>query len=220
MAGNHKHVPLEDAITEAKWTLGISEGSANDVELSILAQRALTNLNNLNSMYIANETLDVIDGEAALPDNVLKIMAIRYCDSEGNPYGAYLADFSFLGACNCSVPTDVESYNYDNIVMLNNNVLTWKYPDNAPVKIKVACKVRQIDSDGFIMIYDYMVDAVRLSICCNFGLKHIDKYPQWQVWKKEWKAQHDRVISIDAYDSFQRNFGRIVKSSNPRIITL
>ena len=52
MAGVNKQVPLEDAITEAKWTLGISETTIHDIELGVLAQRCLINLGNLNSTYV------------------------------------------------------------------------------------------------------------------------------------------------------------------------
>lgn len=220
MAGNYKHVPLDDAITEAKWMLGISETTIHDVELNILAQRALVNMNSLGSMVINNAILDVIDGEAELPDNVIKLLALRYCDEHGNGYGAYLADFAFLDQCNCSFENGAESYDMGSVLMLNNNKLSWKYPSDAPSKVKLSYRGRQIDDDGFIMIYDYVVDSVRLYICYNFGLKHIEKYPQWQVWKKEWKAQHDRVVSVGAFNSFQNNFERIVQASNPKIITL
>ena len=65
-----------------------------------------------------------------------------------------------------------------------------------------------------------MVDCVKNYICSEFGLKHIDKYPQYPAWRKIYKAQHDRVISLDAFKSFQDNFGAMVSASNPVIITL
>jgi hypothetical protein len=220
MAGVNKQVPLEDAITEAKWTLGISETTIHDIELGILAQRCLINLGNLNSTYVTNEVIDVIDGEAQLPDHMVKLMAMRYCDQNGVAYGAYIADFSFLDECGCSVSEDGEPVALYDIVMINNGMLQWKYPANAPAKVKIAFRSRKVDKEGFIMIYDYMVDCIKYYLCSEFGLKYIDKYPQWQMWRKYYKAQHDRVVSFDAFQSFQNNFEKMVKASVPKIITL
>jgi len=221
MSGVNKQVPLEDAITEAKWTLGISETTIHDIELAILAQRCLVNLGNLNSTYVANETLDVVDGEAQLPDNMLKLMAMRYCDQDGVSYGAYIGDFSFLDQCGCAVSgSDTDQIQLNQVVMINNGMLQWMYPENAPAKVRIAFRSRKADKDGFVMIYDYMVDCIKYYLCAEFGLKHIDKYPQWQVWRKYYKAQHDRVVSFDAFQSFQNNFESIVRQSKPVIITL
>lgn len=216
--GNYNKVPLDEAITEAKVMLRISETTVHDNDLAIFAQRALIRLGNLKQFEVENEVLDVVDGEVVLPEHLIRILALRYCNDENESYGITYADFSFMNQCGCTLTGESELLG--NVVMINNGVLAWKYPANAPTKIRMAYTKRITDSDGFIAIYDYMVDAVKFYICWNFATMFIDKYPQWQIWKKEWKAQHDRVISIDAFNSFQDNFGKVVRASHPVIISI
>ena len=104
--------------------------------------------------------------------------------------------------------------------MIEDGKLQWKYPDNAPAKVRIAYRSRKSDKEGFTLIYDYMVECVSLYICSKFALKYIERYPQYNEWRKQYKAQHNRVVSLDAFNSFQNNFERIVRASHPVIITL
>ncbi len=220
--GNYSHVSLEEPITEAKWELGISETTVHDIELQTLAQRALLRMNNLGSINIKTFRLKVIGGEATIPDGVLRIMAMRYCDEEGRSYGDYLADFAFMEECGCSFDKGVFSTPYVSNVMINNGKIQWRYHDMAPEYVNIACRVRTIDGNGFIMIKDYMVEAVKFFLCHRFALKYLEKYgrDRYLEWKKGWLNQSSRVVSFDAHDNFQNNFKRVVSLSHPRIIAL
>jgi hypothetical protein len=220
--GNHNHVPLSEAITEAKWLLGISETTIHDIELNTLAQRALIRMNNLNSIYIENVTLDVASGEAELPDNLLRIIAMRYCNANGVSYGAYAADFAFMGQCGCGLEGGTASTDLSSTIMINNGKIMWRYAELAPDKIKVSYRARKLDEDGFIMIYDYVVEAVKFFLCYQFSQKYMDRYlpAQYSEWKTSWRSQSERVISYDAFNSWQNNFSRAVSLSHPKIITL
>lgn len=222
MSGVSKSVPLEDVITEAKWMLEISETTLHDQWLYILAERTLIKMGNLNSTAVFNQTIDVIAGEAELPENVVRLMGLRYCDADGHVYGAYVGDFAFMEATNCAFDNqgDSEAYNLEDIVMINDSKLMWKYPDNAPSKVKIAYRGRRVDSEGFTMIFDYMVDAVKYGIVSEFAIRKISQYPQWPQWRKMYKAAHDRVVSLDAANSFRNNFTKMVKTSVQQIITI
>lgn len=220
-AGNYKFVPIEDAITEAKQMLNIGDGSSYDVYINTLAQRALGRLNSLGQLYVENVTLKTEQGQATLPDNCIKVIALRYCDYDGKPFGTYMADFAFLNQCNLSVEGG-ENRSFSGNVMINDNTIIWQRPSDAPMTVKVAYQAKKVDEDGFIMIYDYMVEAVMWFICWNFYIRYPKMYTPEQgvVWKREWKAQHDRVVSYDAFQSFQNNFQRAVNLSHPRILSL
>ena len=220
-AGNYKFVPIEDAITEAKQMLNIGDGTSFDIYLNTLAQRALVRLNSLGQLYVENITIPIDQGQATLPDNCVKIIAMRYCDADGKPFGAYVADFAFLDQCNLAV-TGADNRHFSGNVMINNNTIIWQYPNDAPTSVKVAYQAKKVDEDGFIMIYDYMVEAVMWFICWNFYLRYPKQYipEQGALWKREWKAQHDRVVSFDAFQSFQNNFQKAVNLSHPRVLSL
>ena len=220
-AGNYKFVPIEDAITEAKQMLNIGDGTSFDIYINTLAQRALVRLNSLGQLYVENITIPIDQGQAVLPDNCVKVIAMRYCDYNGKAYGAYVADFAFLDQCNLAV-TGADNRHFSGNVMINNNAIIWQYPNDAPTNVKVAYQAKKVDEDGFIMIYDYMVEAVMWFICWNFYLRYPKQYAPEQglLWKKEWKAQHDRVVSYDAFQSFQNNFQKAVNLSPPRVLSL
>lgn len=222
MSGVNKSVPLDDAITEAKWILGISETTIHDQWLYVLAERVLIKMGNLNSTAVFNQTIDVIDGEAELPNNVVRLMGLRYCDSNGNVYGAYVGDFAFMESTNCCFDsnTDADPCNLQDIVMINDSKLMWKYPDNAPSKVKIAYRGRRVDSDSFTLIFDYMVDAVKYGIVSEFAIRTPSQYPQWQQWRKMYKAAHDRVVSLDAANAHRNNFTKMVKTAVQQIITI
>lgn len=222
MSGVNNSVPLEDVITEAKWMLGISETTIHDQWLYVLAERVLIKMGNLNSTAVFNKTLDVIAGEAELPNNVVRLMGLRYCDSNGNVYGAYVGDFAFMHETNCSFDnsSDDDIYNLEDIVMINDSKLMWKYPDNAPSKVKIAYRGRRVDSDSFTLIFDYMVDAVKYGVVSEFAIRTPSQYPQWQQWRKMYKASHDRVVSLDAANSFRNNFTKMAKTSVQQIISI
>ena len=74
-AGNYKFVPIEDAITEAKQMLNIGDGTSFDIYINTLAQRALVRLNSLGQLYVENITIPIDQGQAALPDNCVKVIA-------------------------------------------------------------------------------------------------------------------------------------------------
>ena len=220
-AGNYKFVPIDDAITEAKQMLNIGDGASYDIYLNTLAQRALVRLNSLGQLYVENITIPVDQGQEVLPDNCVKVIAMRYCDYYGKAYGAYVADFAFLDQCNLAV-TGADNRHFSGNVMINNNAIIWQYPNDAPINVKVAYQAKKVDEDGFIMIYDYMVEAVMWFICWNFYLRYPKQYvpEQGALWKREWKAQHDRVVSFDAFQSFQNNFQKAVNLSHPRVLSL
>lgn len=221
--GNFNYYPLDACITEAKEKLNITEGSVHDQYMRLLANRALLRMNSLGMMSINNITIDVIDGEAEMPNGALRFIAMRYCDEDGIPYSQYIADFNFLRQCACDLGGPGLDYSDEkSLAMINGNKIIFKYPVEAPKKIKVAYMGRKIDEDGFGLIYDYMVEAVVYFICHQFVEKYPQSYLPWQYmeWKNSWKAQHDRVVSIDARQSFNNNFARIVSLSHPKIITL
>jgi hypothetical protein len=222
MSGVNKSVPLDDAITEAKWMLGISETTIHDIWLNTQAERILINMSNLNSTAIYNTTLDVVEGEATLPDGMVRLLALRYCDSDGKSYGAYIGDFNFINKSNCSCDnnSDYPFTEYNTVLMINDSKLLWHSPSDAPSKVRIAYRGRRTDKDGFIMIFDYMVDAVKYGLCSEFALRYPSQYPQFQQWRKMYKAQHDRVVSLDAANNFRNNFHKMVKTSVPQIITL
>lgn len=220
--GNYSHVSIDEAITEAKWELGISETTVHDLMLQTLAQRSLTRMNNLGSIKIRNEKIKVIGGEAVLPDNVLRIIAMRYCDEKGNSYGDYLADFAFMDECGCSFDKGALSTTLVSNVMIDDGKIRWRFHDMAPDYVKISFRSRILDKDGFIMIKDYMVEAVKFFICHRFALKYLDKYgrDRYAEWKKGWLSQSSRVVSYDTHTSFQNNFKRVVSLSHPKIIAL
>ena len=220
-AGNYKFVPIEDAITEAKQMLNIGDGTSFDIYINTLAQRALGRLNSLGQMFVENKTIPIDQGQAELPDNCVRVIAMRYCDADGKPFGAYIADFAFLDQCNL-VLAGVDNRHFSGNVMINNNNIIWQYPNDAPLSVRVAYQAKKVDEDGYIMIYDYMVEAVMWFVCWNFYLRYPKQYTpdQGAIWKREWKAQHDRVVSFDAYQSFQNNFQKIVNLSHPRVLSL
>ncbi len=220
-AGNYKFVPIEDAITEAKQMLNIGDGTSFDIYINTLAQRALGRLNSLGQMFVENKTIPIDQGQAELPENCVRVIAMRYCDADGKPFGAYIADFAFLDQCNL-VLSGVDNRHFSGNVMINNNNIIWQYPNDAPVSVRVAYQAKKVDEDGYIMIYDYMVEAVMWFVCWNFYLRYPKQYTpdQGAIWKREWKAQHDRVVSFDAFQSFQNNFQKIVNLSHPRVLSL
>jgi hypothetical protein len=220
-AGNYKFVPIDDAITEAKQMLNIGDGTSFDIYINTLAQRALGRLNSLGQMFVENKRLTIDQGQAELPENCVRVIAMRYCDQYGKSYGAYLADFAFLDQCHLAV-TGEDNRHFSGNVMINNNTIIWQYPVDAPIAVNVAYQAKKVDEDGFVLIYDYMVEAVMWYICWNFYLRYPKQYvpDQGAIWKREWKAQHDRVISYDAFNSFQNNFAKAVSLSHPRVLSL
>jgi hypothetical protein len=146
MSGVNKSVPLDDAITEAKWMLGISETTIHDIWLNTQAERILINMSNLNSTAIYNTTLDVVEGEATLPDGMVRLLALRYCDSDGKSYGAYIGDFNFINKSNCSCDnnSDYPFTEYNTVLMINDSKLLWHSPSDAPSKVRIAYRGRRL----------------------------------------------------------------------------
>jgi hypothetical protein len=220
--GNNVSVPLSDAITEAKLALRISETTLHDRWLETLAQRALLRMNNLNSMSIINTRLEVDGGVAQLPDNVLRFIAMRYCDEEGHSYGGYITDFAFMEQCGCTLAEGAVWGDWGGVVQINDNKLMWQYPHQAPTHVNIVYRGRKLDEDGFILIYDYMVEAVKLYICKEFALSNMERYTPIQLaeWKKGWLSQSGRVVSYDAKMSWNNNFGAAVRITHPYIIAI
>jgi hypothetical protein len=212
---------LSDAIFEAKRKLGIQQTTIHDKDLSTMAQRSLLRMNNLSSIVIKNETLDVVEGIAPLPSDCLKFISLRYCGQDGVAFGAYVSDFAYLSECSCGV--DGINQSYGGIVMINDRNITFKDIVNAPSKIKIAYRGRTTDENGLILIKNHVVEAVTMFICWQFAEEnsHLPTYGnKYQYYEQQWKALSGRVVSLDARESFNNNYASMVSLSHPRIISL
>jgi len=220
--GNYRYIPLLVPVTDAKEMLGIESTTVHDPFLYRLAGNALLRMNSLKTMGVKNTVLDIVEGETELPNNMIRFIAIRYCDEKGISYGPYLADFSFMEECRCRCEDGSECGDWGSLMMIQDNKLIFQYPEYAPKKINMAYVGRNADSHGAAMIYDYMSEAVKYFIMYNFVERYPNQYTPTQhaSWQQQWKSQHDRVISYDAMQSFQNNFERMVSLSHPVIIRL
>jgi len=218
---NNGYRNLSDAIFEAKRKLGISQTTIHDKDLSIMAQRALLRMNNLSSLQINNMELDVVEGIATLPSDCLKFISLRYCGTDGVAFGAYVSDFAYLNECGCGINGINQSYN--GIAMINDNTITFKDIVNAPHRIRIAYRGRTVSEDGFILIRNHVVEAVSMYLCWQFAEEnsHLPTYGnKYQYYERQWIALSNRVISLDARESFNNNFAAMVSISHPRIISL
>lgn len=218
--GNFSYYPLSACVTQAKNKLGIANTTIHDQKLYGYANAALIRMNSLQMMAVRNIDIKVVDGQATLPNGMIRFLAMRFSNDEGVCFGPYIADFAFLRSCGLGLDGDYADY--AGFVMINDNVIEFKFPIEAPKSIKVAYIGKKVDEQGFGMIYDYMVEAVMYFICYNF----IEDYPkgyepwQYQAFRDQWKAQRDRVVGYDAWQSFNNNFNTMVSLTHPQVVTL
>lgn len=218
---NYNSIPISDCIIEAKSELELSEGTLHDADMYNWAQKALMQMGGLQTMKIKNVKLDIVDGQADLPSDMLKFLALRFCDKDGVGYGVYFGDYNFLSECNCNV--NGELMPYGSLVMINDNKIIFRSSDEIPEAVTLAYRGSIVDENGFVSIYPYMSNAIVAYICFRFCKKfmHVNRYAvKLQEWKSTWKAEHDRVVSFGAHQSFQNNQSVARRMTHPLIIAL
>ena len=221
-SGDYLPVQLSDVISEVKSMLEITETTEHDPDLYKWAYDSLYKMNALQTMVIKNVTLDIEDGEADLPPDMLQFLALRFCDEHGRSYGIYLSDFNFLKDCNCSLDGEYESY--QSYFMINDSKLVLKYHgEDMPKKVVLAYRGAITDQEGFRVIYSYMSDAVVNYVCSRFTLKYyrIPMHGQRHaLFTRNWKAQHDRVISKGAHQDWIKNRQSLYFATHQMILSI
>lgn len=217
--GNYRYIPISDAVTTAKDMLNISDTTEHDIFLYNMAHKAVLNMNPLSLLYIENEQIDVVDGVADMPNNCITYLAMRYCRDDGTVYGPYMADLSFLSACNCHLNNIGD---YGNIVTYTDDKFIWTRPIDAPTHIKVAYMARKMDIDGnnMPMIRDYMEEAITFYIQHKFVEKFPKKYAgfQYEAWKTGWIGSRAAVISGDAQREYFNKARSFYNKLHPPLI--
>jgi len=183
-------------------------------------QRALRAAGTLDNPQSITETFASIPGSGVSYD--AQSNSYTFENPKYEPIGLTIDNAINKGGAAYFEGTGEDNRHFSGNVMINNNTIIWQYPVDAPIAVNVAYQAKKVDEDGFILIYDYMVEAVMWYICWNFYLRYPKQYTpdQGAIWKREWKAQHDRVVSFDAFQSFQNNFAKAVSLSHPRVLSL
>ena len=222
MQEDNFYIDLTDAVMEAKRKLRITQTSIYDAELEGFASDCLKQVRALSTLIISNTTLDVVQGEAVLPKGFQKIIAVRFCDTDGIGYGNYFADFAFMNQCGCEIYGG-EIWGWDvGGMMINGNKIIFANPQNAPSKIKISYKSTLIDGDAYVL----MPERSKLMVVYYLAHQFVSVYPkqyetwQYQEWKKEYMAKRDAVISEAARDSLTKNMAMMVSLTHPLIIQL
>lgn len=224
--GNYVLVDIGEAVRLAKTKLGISQTTIHDTDLYTYAYNAVIRMNPLTLLSFGQTMIDVVEGVATLPNGLIRLLGIRYCDKNGLVYGPILSDFDFVRDSCCTFGEGAQVTNIldcGSYMRINNNTIEFKYIAEAPAKLHIAYKSRDVDNQGFVMIRDYMIEAVQFFICWNFA----QQFPteknysmMYQEWKKNWTSQRSMVVSYDAQQSWNRNMAANYNLSHARIISL
>jgi hypothetical protein len=215
------YVHMTDAVMEAKSLLRISQTSIHDAELESMANDCVKQVRALNTIIIANATLDVVEGQVMLPKGFQRIIAVRYCDVAGQPIGNYIADFAFMNECGCGINSPFLE-GWGGGMMIQSGILSFRDIENAPPRIKISYKSLSLDEDGYILL----PERAKLMVMYYLAYRFISMFPrqyetwQYQEFKKEYMAKRDAVISEAARESLTNNFARMVSLTHPVIINL
>jgi hypothetical protein len=202
--GNYTYISTDLALEIAKMMLQLENTSEFDDDIEKWVNIRLMTKGGVDQFKIQQTSIDVIDSIAALPSGINRILAMRYCDSDGVAYGYHYVDFDWLDACGCQVDG---GYSFGGLFTIIGNNIKFLNVSNAPDKIKIMYKGYTLDGDGLIMIKDYMAYGLACFAAYNIALTHKEKYTQVQLaeYKRNYVAQGNMITSRQAVEKFMRS---------------
>ncbi len=213
--GKYSMVPLEEAVSSAKQQLRVEDTSEHDTYMIRLANEAMNSMTG-NSTYIKKQCdLDVIDGRAKLPCGFIRLLATRYLNSEGFPYGYTYVDAAFLQE-NYDNYASINAQHYFGQFQIQNGYIIFNNPQLDTTQIRIAFMGRNVDEIGFMLMSERQERGVNAYICWKFTQSYWDRYPKYitDEYKREWVLQKRHMTGLDANEKFNENKAEIASIMN------
>lgn len=202
--GNYTYISTDIAIEVAKMMLELDNTFEFDDDIEKWVNIRLMTMGGVDSFQIQQKTLDVVDGIAEMPSGINRILGLRFCSSEGMPFGVTYIDADFMDTCGCRSD---DAYTFGGLFTIVGNNIKFLNPASAPEKVRIAYKGYVTDKDGLIMIKDYMAYGLACFASYQIALTHTDRYNAMQIgeYKKNFIAQGNMIRSRQALEKFMRS---------------
>ena len=220
MQPRYQDIGINEVVARAKIQLKLQNTSDYDNFLEMAIFEAMGSLGVL-SMLVKDECpLDFTDRVAKLPDNFIKLIAIRVdikTDPNSNdPITTQIAqcgillyaDVPFMNRCGCN---DGGFFNFNlfnfpyQSFQINKGYVHLNGPSGTIANAKIAYYGTNVDEDGKAIIYSRYERALFNYACYMFTLAHSENYNQYIIEKYEsiWKAQRSMLRAQDVRFSFE-----------------
>lgn len=217
------YISIEQVISSAKFTLRLTDTTDNDNFLQLQILYAYRTIGSLDSYIKCRCNLDIVDGEACLPPNFYRLLALRYIPASRTiatsnvPLftGGVYVDRAYLyeAGCTTNVPACNNNYNGTFQIVGNKILLNGYMPIS---KILIAYLGMHVDDNGNPMIPEEMELALSDYAAYRYAMSFPESYTPMQMsgWDKEWKAQAAMVKGRAAVRDFQQDRFEIMAEVN------